>query len=233
MLIERGQRIAGLDAVVARELMRAMRSIAMSPGRMRLSVDLSAADVPDLVARLESEGYIERHSDVGGSWRTEDDDETVDVWITTVRGNALAKARIGRPMPRAKAEKLLETFLDRIRESNADPDELYWVDSVELYGSLADPNCLAVGDVDLLVMFDQRHLRAEHDRRAEEIIEQAHHEGRSFKTWFQQITWPQTRFERRLRASNSLLDVQFEMPGGERRLPEGAATVEVYTRVRT
>lgn len=230
MLIERGQQIAGLDAVVVRGLMRSMHSTALSAGRIREKLVLSESAVAILIAQLQSDGFIERCSDSATSWRTADEEHTVDYWIATVLGNALGKARIGKPIPRAKAEKLLSAFLDRVRESNADPDELYWVDTVGLYGSLADESRTAVGDVDLRVVFSPRHRREEHDRRSEEIIERAVRDGRSFPDWLKRMGWPRLRFERRLRASSSLLDIQFDSDPLDVGIPPGATVVEIYRR---
>lgn len=153
MLIERSQQIAGLSAVVVRTLMRSMRSSALSVGRVGEVLGISRDAAGELVAALQASGYVEPERHAWSTWRARDEDDSVAYWQTTVRGNALAKARVGKPMPRAKAEGLLQAFLDRVRDANADPDELFWVDVVHLYGSLADPGRPTVGDVDLRVVF--------------------------------------------------------------------------------
>ncbi len=65
-----------------------------------------------------------------------------------VTGNGLAKARIGKPMPRQKAAQLLDELLDRAATVNADHDSLFSVERIELFGSFADPDRQEVGDVD-------------------------------------------------------------------------------------
>lgn len=79
MLIERGQQIAGLDAVVVRGLMRSMHSTALSAGRIREKLVLSESAVVILIAQLQSDGFIERCSDSATSWRTADEEHTVDL----------------------------------------------------------------------------------------------------------------------------------------------------------
>ena len=229
VLIERGQRIAGLSAVTVRKLMRSTRTSALSVGRVGEVLSISRDAAVELVAALQASGYIEPERHAWSTWRARDEDDSVAYWQTTVRGNALAKARVGKPMPRAKAEGLLQAFLDRVREANADPDELFWVDVVYLYGSLTDPEQPTVGDVDLLVVFGERHGDAEHLRLSEEIIQSAETEGRSFPTWLKRIGWPQERFERRL-GRGPLLDVQFDLDRAGRTLPDGATVMEVYRR---
>jgi hypothetical protein len=71
------------------------------------------------------------------------------LWQTTVAGNALAQARIGSSMPRARAEALLNQLIGRVEDVNADPEGLVWTETVDLFGSLAHPDVPTVGDVDV------------------------------------------------------------------------------------
>lgn len=215
---------------MARKLMRSMRSTAMSTGRIGEELGLDRVQASDVVAALVADGYIEPEKEALSRWRSEDDGDTVKFWEPTIGGIALSKARIGKGIPRAKAERILQAFLDRVRDANADPEELFWVERVELYGSLADPGSRAVGDVDLRVVLSERLTMREHKRRCEEVTKAAESEGRSFSTLIGRMAWPQLRLERRLRRGSALLDVQFDLDRGLRDLPDGAIVVEVYRR---
>jgi len=62
-----------------------------------------------------------------GEWTPEGENKP-DLWAATLSGSALAKARIGKPMPRARANGYLAQFLDRVREANDDPGGPFFVD---------------------------------------------------------------------------------------------------------
>ena len=51
-----------------------------------------------------------------------------------------AKAHIGSPISRTLGEAFLAGFLDRVRAVNRDPCSTHVIESVTLYGSLADPD---------------------------------------------------------------------------------------------
>lgn len=167
MLITRDGEIAGLPAVKARDLMRMIRHYAVSLGELAGLLDASTTQARILVARLEQEGYVRRvepgagrnliytHDEVRSGRQPED----LAYWETTVKGIALAKARIGRPMPRQKARELLEGLIARAVAVNADGRSLFTIERVEVFGSFADPERDEVGDVDVRVLFDRRRRR--------------------------------------------------------------------------
>ena len=231
MLIQRGQQIAGMEAVDARSLMRSMNSCALSPGRIAEVMGTSKQAAVDRLAELAAVGLVEVSADVRSRWRAEEEDDAVEYWAATLKGRALAKARLGRPVSRSKAEAVFRAFLGRVEDANSDPDELFWVESVELFGSFADPGRHAVGDVDLRVVLSQRDAGDTHMRRVAEAVAGAQAAGRNFRSYFDEVYWPQRRLEQRLRMRNSLLDIQFDSEGHLRDLPAGSTVVEVYRRV--
>lgn len=169
-------------------------------------------------------------AEVGSTWRSGGEDDAVECWAPTLKGRALARARLGKPVSRSKAEAAFHAFLGRVEDANSDPDELFWVESVELFGSFADPGRHAVGDVDLRVVLSRRDAGDAHLRRAAEAVAAARSAGRRFRTYFDEVCRPQRRLEQRLRGRNSRLDIQFDSNGHLRELPAGATVVEVYRR---
>lgn len=75
---------------------------------------------------------------------------------TTIAGNALAKARIGKRMERSVAEGLLRGVLDRAAEVNHTDVWLHWVRQVVLYGSLASDGQETAADVHVAVVIEPR-----------------------------------------------------------------------------
>jgi hypothetical protein len=144
VLIERKQTVSGLDVVVARDVVRAMQrgdGLAIEGvEHVRRGTDVEPVSV---VAALESAGMIERvEIGHGHVW-----------WRPTLDGNRLAKARIGKPIPRAKAQASLDALLDRVSGVNADQNALFWVETVEVFGSFNDASRDRVGDVDVRLVY--------------------------------------------------------------------------------
>src|SRR5207248_8644989 len=77
-----------------------------------------------------------------------------EFYRTTIAGNALAKARVGKPMARTDAVKLLEGVIARAEDANRSGRWLDWVVEIVLYGSLALEGDEPVGDVDVAVRIE-------------------------------------------------------------------------------
>lgn len=218
MLIGRDQIIAGMSAPAVRDVMRRLSGRSMRYDALEELVGEAGAQDPVATSRELAElGLVERTE------HSSDDDP----WVTTtVAGTALGKARIGTPMARSKAEKVLVEVLDRVREVNADPDALWWVESVELFGSLNDPTREAVGDVDLRVLIKARHDSETHFELTKAA---ARASGRRFSSLIDELFYASLEFQRRIRGRSNRVDIQFD-DGALRPLPDGATVTEVYRR---
>lgn len=167
VLIERDQLIVGMPAVEARSVVRMFHEWAHSTRGFAEARSVDVAEAGALIGRLVHAGLIEPTEFAGPSVFA--GDETVatagTLWRTTIAGAALAKARIGKPMSRAKAQALLDGFIERAQAVNGDPDALYAVAEVVLYGSFASAGDGAVGDVDVGVRLRPRYEPDELFRR--------------------------------------------------------------------
>jgi hypothetical protein len=228
MLIARDQIIAGWPADKLRDLMRELRSCAMSA--KVLATRLSEDDPEATVARLNESGLVEVHGGIGRYEISEEEDElAATLYTTSLAGNALSKARIGKPMPRARADALLAGLLERIEAENADPDRLFDIESVLVFGSYADPDNDLVGDVDAQVLYHRRYDGDEQVQRNNELLRRREAEGRSTpSTFVHRLFFAETEMQRRLRARQARLDIQFDLAGSPYPLPPGAVTREVY-----
>ena len=106
MLIDRDQLIAGEPAVRAREMVRLLREHPHSTLAFadHFDIDGHAAEVTLLA--LEAEGLVEKTGQSATFLFMDSEAAGVaelEPWTTTIAGNALAKAHLGKPMPRAKA----------------------------------------------------------------------------------------------------------------------------------
>jgi len=77
-------------------------------------------------------------------------------WETTVRGGALTMASFLRPIPRAKADRLVDGLLARVRHYNGEPDLPLLIFEIGIFGSYLDPTVDVVGDVDVTAVLRPR-----------------------------------------------------------------------------
>jgi hypothetical protein len=79
-------------------------------------------------------------------------------YTTTMAGNAMRMTGFVPRINRAKAEKLLDSVLERVAAINARPDLLHWVTDVRVFGSyLTDSDDL--GDLDVAVKLERRPVK--------------------------------------------------------------------------
>lgn len=76
----------------------------------------------------------------------------------TDRMDALARARFGKPLPRKKADALVDKAVAAANALNALPPEApyYWVTRLAVFGSYLDPEKLELGDLDLAWEVEER-----------------------------------------------------------------------------
>lgn len=223
MLITRGQTIDGLAAVELRDVLRELMASVFTAAGFALARGLTVDEASLMLAVLERHGLIASGADLHGATVLHGGGEDVDVavlWQNTVAGNALAKARIGTPMRRARAEALLEGVIARARAVNSDPDEMFWVEVIELFGSLAQTDATMVGDIDLRVLFTHRY-------RGDDLV--AELERRWPGTPLEAVVAATKQLHRCLTGGSRKIDLQLdETISGP--LPASAEPMTVYTR---
>lgn len=101
------------------------------------------------------------------------------------------------PIKRATADRYVSELLQRVEKVNDDPDLLFWVDEVVVFGSYLTKSA-TLGDVDLAVMYTRRVGRNEWSDRSKERVEMARANGHSV-SGIEGLGWPQTEIELRLR----------------------------------
>jgi len=78
-----------------------------------------------------------------------------DLLTVTALGSRLAAASFTKPIPRAKADRLVADLLQRAKEINSRTDLLLWVDEIRCFGSYITDSP-DVGDIDLVVSLRRR-----------------------------------------------------------------------------
>lgn len=166
MRLSEGDVMCGVAATMAREALRGVEAAQWcSAGALarRLSIDTAASR--SLLEALEAEGYLDKPytgplpEGYNGEWLPGEDsgDQPLLLWhLSYPKGKGLAKARVGPPVPRPVAERLVRDVLFRVGEVNRDPAATHVITRVVLYGSMTDPGQLLVSDADLAVWADRR-----------------------------------------------------------------------------
>lgn len=141
---------------------------------------------------LTLQGLIER-SDGNDEW-----------WQLTPDGARLCNASGLRRIPRAKADALVRSLLDRARKVNEDPRFLVGVRRIRVFGSYAT-DAPDLSDVDLVVEL----ARKEPDAVRYEALrqERAHVEERVFRDIYDELGWPENDVIKFLRSRSPYLSL--------------------------
>lgn len=227
MLIRLDQTIANRPAVDVRDALKRLHSRTFSlrsaAGWLRCSEPDAAAFVDDMVA----EGFIEHCKNVRENLLDSDECRpAVSLYELAIAGHALARAHIGDPISRARAQTLLDGVLQRVHEVNANDDWLYWVDELVLFGSFSRPGDGPVGDVDLAFEVERREMTdAEWERRVDEIIER---EDKRLGSTTERIFFPGRRVRKFLKGGSPRVDlVELRRGSG---LPPGSVPIVLFRR---
>jgi len=129
-------------------------------------------------------------------------------YVLTIKGNALASAS-AKPIRRSTAERLVSNLLQRVEKVNGDPNLLHWVDEVVVFGSFLTESEM-LGDIDLALAYTCR-IDDVNDYNELRIarVKEAEANGRTFKTFFDLLSWPAREIQLRLRNRSSSLSLHY------------------------
>lgn len=176
MRISRTDVIAGLPAAVARDVMKLYADHETTADHAESVLAKHGITIPaeEVVRNLADAGYLEVKS------------ETRHVrWTTTIQGNALGMASFAKPISRKTAHRLVEELIQRAKDYNADGAKPLFVQSLTVFGSYLDETVDPLGDVDVGLAYGQRITDGAVLRRY------ARASGRNFKSYFDELVWPQ------------------------------------------
>ncbi|WP_263723430.1 hypothetical protein [Defluviimonas sp. WL0075] len=128
-----------------------------------------------------------------------------ELFSRTTKGSALAKAKFVKPIPRAKAEALLQGVLERVAEINGSPAFIHSVDRLSVFGSYLSETS-ELGDIDLIV---EDSFKSELGDRWKVTEEHARRSGRRFRNWLDARSYPRLQIEMKIRERSPYLDIQF------------------------
>lgn len=189
MQITPGQMIAGQSAIVLRNALRHLRDVTWSSKSLAYYLKVAPLRARRIISHLVKFGYVEPDKSV----------KKPDSWCLTNAGRALTNANAMRPLPREQANRLIDDFLARVKEVNANPYFLYQVSKVILFGSYLSKK-QALGDVDLAIQLSPKEPNK---GRFEKLVMQRSRDavksGRQFPTYIDELAWPETEVRRFLK----------------------------------
>jgi predicted nucleotidyltransferase len=225
MRIDPRSTIAGQPSLAVRELLRRGRTGEWGAPYVQAVLDIGPDEAERVLTALRNQGFIEPGISNAGE----------QLYRLTVRGRALAGASAGKPIQRSTAERLLREFLDRVDLVNSDPHYLFRVEHVVVFGSyLSGANDL--GDVDVAIHMERKELDWDtHVTLEDKRIAEARAAGRTFRSYEEEVAWPETEVYRFLKSRSEGLSIhdlrsdariiatgpfRVVFPRGETELPE-------------
>ncbi len=201
MRLSRDDRIAGLSALAARELMRRFRS-AQPEGIISEWIEPDGRSDAEIAQALAAEGWLDINvEDLDGeAW-----------WVTTTRGNALAQASFGKPITRVTAARHMAAVIERAQAFNAESTHLVKIAELVVFGSYLDPMAAHLGDLDLAVTFRSRIAStATRDQHTAILLAYARASGRQFNTFLDRLFWPEHEAILQLRNRSAVINITTE-----------------------
>ncbi len=199
--IQTSDSVAGQPVLAIRKLLKHVQRLqggTLDIITEQLKVNTTTAE--QIYHDLLREGYIKPSEPIAAGYES---------WLLTWKGSALANASTRKPMTRKTAERLVEEFLERVRQVNAS-DYAYRVGRVIVFGSfLSDSPTL--GDVDFSIELVDSYpnaLAREAGHKARIAAAQA--SGRNFRDSMEMLCWPEQEVLLKLKNRSPSLSLHYE-----------------------
>lgn len=203
MLLDAKEKIAGFPVLKVRDVLKSLRNFCWGPAALSRRLGTSAGHARKLIKALEDMGYAKRA----------DPKYDPDLWEVAPGAGRFLCAQGGRAITRKAAVRLVEEFLDRVREVNADPYFLYSVRRVIAFGSFLS-NKEKLGDIDLAVTLERREPDADrYEKVAKERVELVSSKGRTFSTFVDMLYWPEHEVILHLKSRSRYLKLHSDQDG--------------------
>ena len=147
MRVDWKEQICGVPIIRIRDLLRYFGDDQFSQDFVADDLKLRPEEAKTLVENLLERGLIE--SARGPAFGIFHGLLEAERYQVTTAGNALANARAVKRISRQRADELLASFIDRVREINANDVYGYYVPEAYVFGSYLDDDAKDLGDIDI------------------------------------------------------------------------------------
>lgn len=180
MNIDRNAIIAGIPIITVRNFLRDFRRYgSFSLQAMIKHFSLEPQSCAYLLKELIACGYIEENS--------------LNKYEVTVKGNALAQTKFVSRMNKAKADKIFGDFMKRVEKINEDDSYVYRVSKLILFGSYLNSAANDYGDIDIAYELKPKMCYFKtFNEVCQSIIDNAKENGKRFYSYLDEICYPET-----------------------------------------
>ena len=153
------------------------------------------SDASDLITELLKRELLEPSKDYPGHYEC------------GPQASQFANAKFMKPINRDRADQIVRETLHRIDEANQNPEFLWSVERVSVFGSYADPTREDFADIDLAVNLERRH--PELTRQQFTLLERdrALASGRQFRNYMEELFYPRREVLRFIKAKDPYLSL--------------------------
>ena len=201
MRIKSDDIIAGQPALAIRKFLKGCQNHHGQIDTIVEGLKLDITTATQVFQDLLREGYIELSDPPDAPHRNS------ERWHNTIKGNALANATARKPIKRSTADKLIQEFLQRIKEINGSNDYAYRIKRVLIFGSYLS-NSPTLGDIDLSIELEHRYndpkQREEHRKQR---VKAARQQGKEFYSYLEELVWPYKEVLQRLKNRSPSLSI--------------------------
>jgi len=206
----KGVQIAGLPAITVRNVLR-RADFVFDENFVAERCKVSVRKAKEVLAELLSDGYIECSEGSRRLISHKVGKKGPRHWCVdyklTAKGVRLAQASAVSRMPRMRADRIVADFMERVQEVNANPEYMYRIPTVVVYGSYVrgEPT---LGDVDVAVDLEAKCDSAHAREWSEKRVQAALARGRSFSSFEDILGWPEAEVMLHLKARTRGLSLQ-------------------------
>lgn len=193
MKLDLRENIAGFPPLTIRDLLKKNNSINYEIAAKFLG--LSENKAKKVLQELMKLGFIE--SIETDSFMTH---------TNTIKGNSLALSKAIPPISKTKAEQLFSEFISRVKSVNENPDYLYKVTKVILFGSFITDSP-TVNDIDIAIEYIQKETGEEFMNAHSQKIENARKKGKRFYSFVDQMLYSYREVELYIKSRSRYLSL--------------------------
>lgn len=145
MRITRGEKINNIPLVKIRDYFENIWRVGFSKKCIRYHFNLSIRGTHSLIKELLQNNYIKNAVHDGERIFLDKNSE----YELTEKGHRLCSAKASSPINKAKADRILSEFMQRVIEVNSDDYYLFKVEKLLLFGSYLNTESNDFGDIDI------------------------------------------------------------------------------------
>ena len=205
--LDRTTVIAGLPIKTVRNAIREMNrhdvnDFGWNVEGLAAHMKISVTHAEWLCETLKEQGVLERKPQPDTRWH-----ERGIYYCVSESGTRFINATMLKRIDRARVDKLLAEFLQRVNKVNANNDFCCFINEVRLFGSVIDDKAESFSDVDICHVLARRRLPPQYKQWTDWNIARANLSGRDGLQFFSKITYGQTEVMRILKNGSPYLSL--------------------------